>query len=110
MKKALLALLVAAVAVPVLFDVSVDYRLTLPHSKERADPQQEALYAACVERRDREIHAEVFERIDNPDVQREILYRRMQEAKAACQEEHPARTITVDVPFEFNLIDLAWRY
>lgn len=110
MKKILLAAVAAGVLLIALFDVDVDYRFTWPHTEQRPDPEQEARYEACVERYDREIHAETFARIDNPDVQREILYRRMQAAKQRCREEHPPRTTTVDVPFEFNLIDLRWRY
>ena len=110
MKKALLAVVAAGVALIALFEVEVDYRFTWPHTEERPDPQQEARYEACVERRDQEIHAEAFARIDNPDVQREIIYRRMQEAKQRCRESHPLRMTTVEAPFEFNLIDLHWRY
>ena len=52
----------------------------------------------------------VLRKLGERSLSRQLLYRRKQEAKAACRDEYPARTITVDVPFEFNLIDLAWRY
>jgi len=110
MKKTLLATVAAGAVLIALFEVDVDYRFTRPHTEERPDPQQEARYEACVERHDREIHAEAFARIDNPDVQREIIYRRMQEAKQLCRKAHPLRMTTVEVPFDFNLIDLRWRY
>ena len=94
----------------VLFDVEFDVRVVMPHVEERPDSVREAEFEACVEESDRRIHAETFANVDNPDVQRELLYRRKQQAKAACRERYPERTTTVDVPFDFNIIDLSWRY
>lgn len=110
MKRVLLTAGAALVVLLALFDVDFEPRLVLPHSEQRVDPGQEARYEACVEEYDHEIHAETFARVDNPDVQREILYRRMQEAKAACRETYPERMIEVEVPFDVNLIDLSWRF
>jgi len=93
-----------------LFEVDFAPRFSLPRSEQRPDPAQEARYTACVEAQEEIIHAETFDRIDNPDVQREILYRRMQQAEAGCREQHPERMMTVEKPLDVNLIDLRWRY
>jgi hypothetical protein len=110
MKKLVLTATGAILIVLLLFDVDIDIRFVMPHAEERVDPQQEAAYEACVEEFDRQVHAETFARVDNPDVQRELLYRRMAAAKADCRERYPRRTTTVEVPFDFNFIDLSWRY
>lgn len=100
----------AAVIVAILFDVDFTPRFELPHTREEDDPAQEARYATCVEDADVRIHGETFAAVDNPDVQRELLYRRMQAAKADCRSAFPRQTITTDVPLDANLIDLEWRY
>ena len=110
MKKFVITAIGALAVVLVLFDVDVDARLVMPHTEARADPAREAEFEACVEELEREIHAETFANVDNPDVQRELLYRRMQKAKATCRERFPEQTMTVDVPFDFNIFDLSWRY
>lgn len=110
MKRIVVSLFVAAVLVPVFFEVDLNPRFNLPATESRPDPVQEARYDACVEAFDRRIHAETFERVDNPDVQRELLYRQMQEAKATCRERFPEQTVSIDRPLEINVIDLRWRY
>lgn len=100
----------ALVATLVFFEVDVNIRFAMPRDAEEADPQQEARYEQCMEDQDRIVHGETFAAIDNPDVQREVLARRMGEAEALCRSEFPRRTITVQRPFEFNIVDLERRF
>ena len=94
----------------VFFDVDVDFRFALPRDVEQPDAAQEARYAACMEEQDRIVHGATFAEIDNPDVQREVLARRMREASRRCRDQFPEQLITVRLPFEFNLIDLEARF
>ena len=110
MKKLLSIAALAAVIVLLLFDVDVNPRMSLPGETEAIDPEQEARYEACVEEQDRIVHGETFAAIDNPDVQREVLTTRKSEAKRECRERYPERTTVVEVPFEFNIVDLEFRY
>ena len=88
------------------FDVDLNFRFAMPRDVEEVDPQQEARYEQCMDEQDRIVHGETFAAIDNPDVQREVLARRMREAEALCRSEFPRRTTTVRRPFEFNIVDL----
>ena len=54
------------------------------------DVQQQSLFDQCVLQRDREIHLQVFETIDNPDVQREILATEKERAIRECRKQYPA--------------------
>lgn len=110
MKKTLLIALAGLALVLVLFDVDVDFRFALPRDVEQLDAEQEARYTACMQEQDRIVHSQTFAEIDNPDVQREVLARRMREASLRCREEFPERRETVRSPFEFNLIDLKARF
>lgn len=98
------------VVVFLLFDVSFDPVLRLPAEVEKPDPAREALFAACLEARDREIHRRAFATIDNPDVQREYITAHRETAREDCRREFPVRTTTVREPFRFNLIDLEPRF
>lgn len=100
----------ALIVTLLLFDVDLNVEMQWPEQSESVDPEQEARYEACVEEADHRVHSETFAAIDNPDVQREILYRRMQDEKVACRAEWPERTVTAEQPFRFNLVDLTWRY
>ncbi len=110
MKKKLFALLAATCLVLLLFEVEVDVRLAMPGTEREVDAGQEARYEACVEQADRDVHAETFAEVDNPDVQREWLYRRMQAAKAECRSTYPQRSVDVERPLEFNVVNLRWRF
>jgi len=110
MKKIALISLLALALLLALFDVKVDLEFALPRDASVPDPEAERLYRACVDERDRVIHAETFDRIDNPDVQREILATRKEQAKRECRERFPERTINVRQPFRFKLLDLRYRY
>jgi hypothetical protein len=109
-KRIVAVVVVAVCLVPLLFEVRFDPRFSLPGTEERLDAEQEARYEACVEDAEREIHARVFARVDNPDVQRELLYRQGQAAKAACRADYPERVVEVETPLDVNLVDLTWRY
>ena len=110
MKRILLGTVLALIVVLALFDVTIDPRFRLPGTETRVDQEQEARYTACYEEREHRFHEEIFERDDNPDVQRELIYRRSQEAKATCREEFPERTIEVELPLDVNVVDLDWRF
>ena len=110
MKNVILIASACLVLLLILFDVDVNPQFSLPADVERPDDAQEALYTACVEEQDRIVHAETFAEVDNPDVQREILIRRMADATRQCREQHPQQTVTVREPFRFNLIDLEFRF
>jgi len=110
MKRIFLGIALALIATVALFDVTIDPRFRLPGTETRIDPEQEARYTACYEEKERRFHEETFERVDNPDVQRELLYRQSQEAKASCREEFPERTIEVELPLDINVVDLEWRF
>ncbi|MEM9209286.1 MAG: hypothetical protein AAGA61_08560, partial [Pseudomonadota bacterium] len=93
-----------------LFDVELDLGLVMPGTERRIDEEQEIRYAACVEAADRDVHAETFAEVDNPDVQREWLYQRMQAAKSTCRSTHPQRYVDVERSFEFNVVNLRRRF
>ncbi len=110
MKKTFSIALVGLVGMFVFFDIDVDFRFALPHDVVQLDSEQEARYSACMEEQDRIVHGATFAEIDNPDVQREVLARRMREASLHCRERFPEREVTVRRPFEFNLFDLKARF
>lgn len=110
MKRILIALSLLVIATLVMFDVDFDPRFRLAGTETQPDPRQEARYLACVEETERAFHERTFAEVDNPDVQRELLYRQSQEAKSGCREAHPERTIDVEVPLDINLVDLTWRF
>jgi len=110
MTKSAVLILAAVALLLIFFDVDFRPELAMPRDVEVSDPEQEGRYRACVDERDRAIHAETFDRIDNPDVQREVLATRKDRAKRECREMFPARTITVRQEFRFNLLDMRYRY
>ncbi len=56
---------------------------------ETPGAKQEALFQACIAARDREIHRQTFDTIDNPDVQREILATEKERASRECRALYP---------------------
>ncbi len=110
MKKLFVVLAAAVVLLLMLSEVDLDLRFSLPRTERQLDAAQEARYDACVEQADRDVHADTFAEVDNPDVQREWLYRRMQAAKAECRSTYPQRHVDVERPLEFNVINLRWRF
>ncbi len=109
-KKVTFLLAAGLIVLLILFEVRVDPQFALPQTIERTDDEQEARYRACVAERDRVIHAETFAKIDNPDVQREVLSTRKDQAAKECRNAFPERTVTADEPFRFNLVDLEFRF
>ena len=110
MKRLLFVVIVAVIATLLLFEVKFAPRFSLPGETEALDEAQETRFQSCVEEADRQIHAETFAAIDNPDVQREVLYRRKQAAKADCREQFPEQIRMINVPLDVNLLDFRWRY
>ena len=94
----------------VLFEVSFNFRFALPDEKSEPDATQESLYAACYAERDKEIHATAFGTIDNPDVQKLYILNNRAQAATECRQEYPERQTMVKRPFQFNLIDLRFRF
>lgn len=100
----------ALLALVALFEVSFDFRFSLPGERSQADPAQDARYAACYAERDREIHAHAFGSIDNPDVQKLYISNNRDIASVECRQQFPQQWIVVEEPLRFNLIDLRFRY
>lgn len=100
----------ALVGTLVLFEVDVDVRFSLPKEVEQVDAEHEALFEQCMDEQDRVVHAETFAAIDNPDVQREVLARRMRQAAQVCRAEFPQRTVVVRRPLDVNVVDLTPRF
>lgn len=93
-----------------LFDVTPRFEFALPREVAEPDPAREAEFDACFAARDDAIHEEAFGTIDNPDVQREFISMRREEAERDCRERFPARTVMVSEPFRFNLVDVRFRF
>lgn len=110
MRRLIAAAAVILAVVLVLFDVDVNPEFALPREVSVPDPQQERRFEACVEREDEIIHRETFDRIDNPDVQREVLAARKEQAKARCRSQFPVRMTTRREPLRANLLDFRFRY
>lgn len=106
----IVALVIVVVLVPLMFDVELDPRFSLPHSVTRADAAQETRYRQCVSRQTDQATREALDAADNPDVQSLMIRIRQNEAATECRNRHPERQIQVDEPFSFNLVDLRWRF
>lgn len=109
-RRMLMAAAMALVILLVLYDVDVNPELQLARSLEIPDAAQEERFLTCVAERDAVIHEETFATIDNPDVQREVLATRKERAARDCRAAFPARTVTIEEPFHFNLVDLEFRW
>jgi hypothetical protein len=108
--KAISILVFALVVVFILFEVNFVLDLGGSQELEVPDPEVEAAYDACYREKDDEIHKTAFGTIDNPDVQREFITSSRARAAAECRQEHPERTITVEMSSSFNLVDLEPRF
>jgi len=102
--------ILAVIAMPVLFDITVDPVFRLPRDVQQPDPGQEARFESCMQARDREIHHRAFDTIDNPDVQKEYISSRRERAAEDCRAEFPRQMITVHEPLQFNLVDVEPRF
>lgn len=108
-----LPVIVSATAIALLFllfDVSIAPRWQLPGEVSLPDAGQEQRYSGCFDEADHRIHETAFGTIDNPDVQREFIATQRDKARAACRRQFPERFTTESLPFDFNLIDLDFRY
>lgn len=109
-KHLILITLAALVGTFVLFDVRFRYEFALPATLTTNDPEVEARFSACFTEKDDEIHARAFGTIDNPDVQKEFITSNRAIARRECRELYPAREMTTETPFRFNLVDLQPRF
>ena len=109
-KKKLLSAAVLIAAFLITFDVDFRPEFSMSQDVLVRDVQRENEFSQCVEELDRQIHADTFGSIDNPDVQREILMTRKERAVVQCRERYPELQVTIGEPFRFNIIDLAFRY
>jgi hypothetical protein len=96
--------------VVVLFDIDLNPQFAMSSETEQMDQEQEASFNACVDEKDRLVHAETFAGVDNPDVQREMLMARKEQLVRECRVEFPETRVTVITPFRFNLLDVKFRY
>jgi len=101
---------VAIVLLVILYDVQLNFMISLPGEIEHIDAEQEALYSRCYEVRDQQLHDTAFGTIDNPDVQKEFINTSRARAASECREEHPQQLVVVRQPFRLNLFDLQPRY
>ena len=94
----------------VLFDIDLNPQFAMSGESQQIDKEQEARFDACVDEKDRLVHAETFAGVDNPDVQREMLMSRKEQLVRECRIEFPETRVTVTTPFRFNLLDVKFRY
>lgn len=104
--KIVITILLTALLVVVLFDIENPP----PSPTQVADPEVEALYAACYQERDDEIHATAFGTIDNPDVQKEYITTNRARAAAECRALHPESFIAVEEAPRFRLVNFTPRF
>lgn len=109
-KTASFSVIILLIITLVLFDVDINPEFSLARETEVLDDAQETLFDDCVSEKDRQIHAETFSKIDNPDVQREVLLTGKESAVRACRISHPEIRVTASEPFRFNIFDLTFRY
>ena len=109
-KKAAWIGIAALIVLFVLFDVRINFEISLASQSSQLDAQQEARYVACYAARDKEIHDVAFGTIDNPDVQKLYILNNRKRAAMACRQRFSEQWISVEEPFRFNVIDLRFRY
>ena len=102
--------LVALVVVYALFEVRFNFRFSLPTERSQPNAAQEARFDACYAERDKEIHDVAFGTIDNPDVQKLYISNNRAEAVKGCRQQFPEQLTTVEEPFQFNFVDLTFRF
>ena len=108
-KTVIWTLVAAFVVFLLLFDIQLNPEFSMGGEKRELDPAREADFAACYGQRDKEIHAQAFGTIDNPDVQKLYISNNRAEAEAACRREFPELWRTATEPPHFNLFDLRFR-
>ncbi len=109
-KKAAWTGVAALVALLVLFEIRINFEVSMPGESSQLDGGQEARYATCYAERDEEIHGVAFGTIDNPDVQKLYILNNRKLAVAECRQRFPEQWTTVGEPFRFNLVDLRFRF
>jgi hypothetical protein len=106
----IVALAVAVLLVPALFEVEFSPRFALPRTVAQADAAQEALYRQCVADQTDLATREALQTADNPDVQSLMIRMRQNEAATECRSSFPERRVEVEEPLSINLVDLRWRF
>lgn len=101
---------IAALMVPVLFDVSLEPQFSLPRTVQRADAAQEARYENCMSERIDEATRHALVTADNPDVQSLMIRMRQKEAIAECRSTFPQVLVESEEPLRIRLLKLRWRF
>ena len=94
----------------IFFETEVNIFVTLPKKIEKSDLDQENLFLECVNAKDKIIHAQTFSSIDNPDVQREVLSAKKNQALLECRDIYPVKMTVINQSFEINIFDFKYRY
>lgn len=110
MKIAGTSVVLAAIVLLVLYDVTFVLDFGGVQTVEAPDRAVEIQYENCFREKDEALHADAFGTIDNPDVQREVISAGRQRIGRECRDEFPQRLIEVENQSEFNLIDLESRF
>lgn len=103
-------LAITLLLLPLFFEISVNPVFELPGDVRVPDPEQESRFEGCLEERDRQIHKEAFDTIDNPDVQREFISMHRDQARAECRERYPEVMITISRSLRINILDFESRF
>ena len=106
----IVALAVAVLLVPALFEVEFNPRFALPRTVAQPDAAQEALYRRCVAEQTDLATREALQTADNPDVQSLMIRMRQNAAASECRTRFPERQVEVEQPLSINLVDLRWRF
>jgi hypothetical protein len=105
------ALLISViVTISIFFEVTFPLDIASSYESEAPDPAIEAQYTGCYREKDQEMHRDVFSRVDNPDVQKELISSNRERIARECRELFPEHLITVQEPARFNLVDLKPRF
>lgn len=99
-----------AVLLIALFEVTFPLDAGSGYETALADPVVEADYMRCYREKDLEMHRAVFDTIDNPDVQKEMISTNRERIATECRELFPEKMITVREPARFNIVDLKPRF
>lgn len=93
-----------------LFEVRLPLDFARIEFVQVPDPDVEAEYGRCYEERDAAMHRAVFDAIDNPDVQKEMISTNREKIARECRQRFPEQMITVDKEVATNLVNLKPRF
>jgi hypothetical protein len=109
-RTAISLVIIFAIIVLTLYEVSFDVRFEFARQEQRPDPAVEAEYARCFEQKDKDMHSVAFGTIDNPDVQKEFIIANREIIRRECRQRFSEKLITVTLSSCFNLVDLRARF